>query len=56
VSLVQALRDCAGSIKEGAHDAVLTTVLSISLWDCSAVSAYCSLAGACSRQLGAAAV
>lgn len=38
VSLVRALRDNAGSIKEGAHDAVLTTVLSISLWSCSTVS------------------
>lgn len=38
VSLVRALRDNAGAIKEGAHDAVLTTVLSISLWGCSSVS------------------
>jgi hypothetical protein len=38
VSLLHALRDCAGSIKEGAHDAVLSTVLSISLWSCSNVS------------------
>lgn len=39
VALVQALRDCASSVKEGSHDAVLTTVLSISLWSCSAVRA-----------------
>lgn len=44
---MRALRDNAGSIKEGAHDAVLTTVLSMSLWSCSAVSSCCrdALAG-----------
>jgi hypothetical protein len=48
VSLVRALRDNAGAIKEGAHDAVLTTVLSISLWACSSVSVCgCLVHAAC---------
>lgn len=38
VSLIQALRDCASVVKESSHDAVLTTVLSTSLWTCSPVS------------------
>jgi hypothetical protein len=54
VSLVRALRDNAGSIKEGAHDAVLTTVLSISLWSCSTVSdiASASVQHMCRRWFG----
>ncbi len=38
VCLIQALTACVSSLKEGIHDAVLTTILSIGLWNCSTVS------------------
>jgi hypothetical protein len=39
VALVQALTSCVSSLKEGIHDAVLTTLLSISFWSCTKVGA-----------------
>jgi hypothetical protein len=36
---VQALTSCVSSLKEGIHDAVLTTLLSISFWSCTKVGA-----------------
>jgi hypothetical protein len=46
IALVQALTTCASSLKEGIHDAVLTTILSISLWSCTKVHATNSAWGA----------
>jgi hypothetical protein len=37
VCLIQAIKYCVSFLKEGRHDAVLTTVLSIGLWDCTLV-------------------
>ncbi|KAF6257096.1 RNA polymerase I-specific transcription initiation factor RRN3-domain-containing protein [Scenedesmus sp. NREL 46B-D3] len=34
IALIQALTTCVSSLKEGMHDAVLTIILSISLWSC----------------------
>lgn len=45
VCLVQALISCASSLKEGIHDAVLTTILSIGLWSCTKVSNHKRAAG-----------
>ncbi|WIA18820.1 hypothetical protein OEZ85_003501 [Tetradesmus obliquus] len=35
IALIQALTTCVSALKEGIHDAVLTSILSISLWSCS---------------------
>lgn len=37
IALIQALTTCVSALKEGIHDAVLTSILSISLWSCSKV-------------------
>eukprot|EP00882_Tetradesmus_deserticola_P032296 GHRQ01036595.1.p2 GENE.GHRQ01036595.1~~GHRQ01036595.1.p2 ORF type:complete len:115 (-),score=43.76 GHRQ01036595.1:8-352(-) len=44
IALIQALTTCVSSLREGVHDAVLTTILSISLWSCSKVGASAAAA------------
>jgi hypothetical protein len=37
IALINALKDVASCLKEGIHDAVLTTILSIGMWSCTKV-------------------